>query len=74
MHPVQQISTGQAWLAATYARMGELTKAVIEGQEVLRIDPNYTIDGSAKLFLPFKRAQDGSHFYGGLRKAGIPEK
>lgn len=62
------------WLAATYARMGERTKAIAERQEVLRIDPEYTIDGSAKLFLPFKRVQDGSHFYGGLRRAGIPRK
>jgi hypothetical protein len=41
---------------------------------VLRIDPAYTIDGTARLFLPFKRAQDARHFFGGLRQAGIPDK
>jgi adenylate cyclase len=35
------------WLAATYARLGEPAKAKAEAAEVLRIDPEYTIEGTA---------------------------
>jgi tetratricopeptide (TPR) repeat protein len=65
---------GRLWLAATHAQLGEVAKAKAEGAEALRIDPAYTIDGAAKLFLPFKRSADARHLFAGLRKAGIPEK
>jgi adenylate cyclase len=62
------------WLAATHARLGDKTNAKSEALEVLKIDPAYTIDGWARLFLPFKLAQDAQHFFGSLREAGIPDK
>jgi hypothetical protein len=54
--------------------VGDKKNAKGEALEVLRIDPAYTINGSARLFLPFKRAEDARHFFGGLQKAGIPNK
>lgn len=65
---------GRLWLAATHARLGEIAKAKAEAAEALRIDPAYTINGAARLFLPFKRPEDARHFFDGLRKAGIPQK
>ena len=64
---------GRLWLAATYVRLGELAMAKAEAAEVLRIDPAYTIEGSARLFLPFKHPDDAEHFFDSLRKAGVPE-
>jgi hypothetical protein len=40
---------------------------------VLRIEPDYTIQGTQNMFDFFKRAQDTEHYYDGLRKAGLPE-
>lgn len=64
---------GRLWLAATYVRLGELAKAKAEAAEALRIDPQYSIEGAARLFLPFKHSEDASHLFDTLRKAGIPE-
>jgi len=65
---------GRLWLAATHVRLGEIAQARAEAAEALRIDPAYTIDGAARLFLPFKRPDDARHFFDSLRKAGIPQK
>ena len=32
-----------------------------------------TIQGMAKHFSPFKRAEDAEHLFDGFRKAGLPE-
>jgi adenylate cyclase len=58
--------------AATYAQLGELEKARAEADEVLRIEPSYTIEGTAKRIMVFKHAKDADHFLEGLRKAGLP--
>ena len=63
---------GHVWLAANFAQLGQLDAAHAEADEVLRIDPKYTIDGTQKQLALFKRAEDVEHFLDGLRKAGLP--
>jgi adenylate cyclase len=62
-----------AWLAATYARLGQIEDARLEAAEVLRINPIYSINGTPKRVLAFKRAEDAEHLFDGLRQAGLPE-
>jgi adenylate cyclase len=62
-----------AWLAATYAQMGKFEEARAEVTEVIRIEPNYTISGSARPMVTFKNPDDDRHYFDGLRKAGLPE-
>jgi len=66
--------SGHAWLAATYAQIGELKKARKEAVEVLRIEPGWTIEGAARQLAVFKYPRDVEHWLAGLRKAGLPEK
>ena len=62
------------YLAATHAQLGNIEQAAAEAAEVLRIDPKYTIEGTQARLTPFKRPEDAEHFFGGLRKAGLPER
>jgi adenylate cyclase len=62
-----------AWLAATYAQLGRLDEARAEGAEVLRIDPDFTIE-RMKRVMAFKYAKDAEHYFNGLGKAGLPER
>jgi tetratricopeptide (TPR) repeat protein len=66
--------SGHVWLAATYVQMGKLEEAYAEAVEVLRIDPQFTIDGTQRRLALFKRPEDAEHLFDGLRKAGLPEK
>jgi adenylate cyclase len=68
------MSVGQVWLAANLAQLGRLDEARAEAAEVLRLDPKYTIDGTARRLAPFKRPEDAEHIFDGLRKAGLPER
>ena len=61
------------WLAASYARLGQMREARAEAAEVLRIEPTYTITGTSKRIMRFKNAKDAAHIFAGLRKAGLPE-
>lgn len=63
---------GHAFLAATYAQLGQLEDARAEAAEVLRVNPNYTI-GKQRQVSVMKRADDLEHLVDGLRKAGLPE-
>jgi adenylate cyclase len=65
---------GHYWLAATYARLGLLHQARAEAAEVLRIQPDYTIEGTQKRISIYKFPYDAEHFFEGLRMAGLPEK
>ena len=65
--------SGHVFLAATYARLGQRNKARAEAFEVLRLQPNYTIAGTARRIVAFKSAKDDKHFFEGLRMAGLPE-
>ena len=62
------------FLAATYAQLGNIEQARAEAAEVLRIEPEYTIEGTQARLTPFKRPEDAEHFFDGLRKAGLPER
>jgi len=64
---------GHVWLAANLAQLGQLDEASAEVAEILRIDPQFTIDGTQRR-LRFKRPEDTEHLVDGLRKAGVPEK
>jgi len=64
---------GHAFLAATYAQLGQSEGARAEVAEVLRLNPNYTIAGTQKQVSNFKRAEDIEHLVDGLKKAGLPE-
>jgi len=68
------MSIGHVWLAANLARLDQLDEARGEAAEVLRIDPNYTIDGTQRRLALFKRPEDVEHLLDGLRKAGLPER
>jgi adenylate cyclase len=70
--PNQQYN--HAWLAATYAQLGQLDDARREAAEVLRINPKYTITGTQRRVSVYKRSEDMEHFVDGLRKAGLPER
>jgi tetratricopeptide (TPR) repeat protein len=65
--------SARAWLAATYAQFGFQEDAEREVAELLRIDPNHTIDGYYRRVPPYKLASDAEHLFTGLRKAGLPE-
>jgi adenylate cyclase len=67
--------SGHAWLAATYAQMGQLDAARAEAAEVLRIEPKFTINGtSRRRAVWLKSPADAEHHFDGLLKAGLPEK
>jgi adenylate cyclase len=68
------LRAGHCFLAATYARLGDIEKARAEAAEVLRIDPKWTIEGAGMRLSAFKRTEDAEHYFDGLRKAGLPER
>ena len=60
--------------SATCARSGRLEEARDEVAAVLRLLPSYTIDGAARILIPFKYPEHAEHLYEGLRIAGIPDR
>jgi adenylate cyclase len=68
-----QLHWGHLWLAATHAQLGQAEKAQAEIAELLRMDPGVTISSPVRTLTAFKHAEDNSHFYDALRKAGLPE-
>ena len=68
-----KLRSSHAWLAATHAQLRQVEEARAETFEVLRLQPNYTIAGTTRRLVAFKRAKDEKHFLDGLRKAGLPE-
>jgi adenylate cyclase len=63
---------GHAFLAATYAKLGQSEHAAAEAAEVLRVNPQYTIDGTQKRVSIFKHKEDSDHLLDGLQQAGLP--
>jgi adenylate cyclase len=61
------------WLTATHVRLGQLEEARIEAAEVMRLDPKFTVNGSAKRMLTYKNEQDAEDILEALRRAGLPE-
>ena len=67
----------QLQLVAAYAQNGDLAKAAVTKDELLKRQPGYTIaKDRARLFSnhPAFVKQIETHLYPGLRKAGIPEQ
>ena len=60
------------WLTVTYSSAGRLEEARAQADEILRINPNYSLE-LAKKTVPFKNQTDRERYLEALRKAGIPE-
>jgi TolB-like protein len=58
------------WLAAAYARAGQLGDAEWQREEVLISNPQFSLQKIERAF-PFKEVKDRDHFMGALRKAGF---
>ena len=67
------LRAGHINLAVTYAQLGQIGEARTEAAEVLRVQPNFTISGTARRLVAFKDPEDEKHYFEGLRKAGLPE-
>jgi adenylate cyclase len=61
---------GQLGLTATYSMMGRDTDARAQAKEVLRIDPNFSVDSYSKSRL-FKNKDDWNRYMDALHKAGL---
>ncbi len=62
-------------LAGTYSMLGQEEEARNHAEEILRIDPKFSLERFAKRYgALFKNQADGDRFINALRKAGIPEK
>ena len=61
---------GHLGLAASYALLGKNEEAHAEAAEVLKIDPEFSLEHLAKTY-PFKKKADTDRYVGALRKAGL---
>jgi tetratricopeptide (TPR) repeat protein len=61
---------GQLGLTATYSMMGRDADARAQAKEVLRIDPNFSVDSYSKR-LSYKNRDDWNRYMDALRKAGL---
>ena len=59
-------------LAASYCFLNQTEEAHKAVEEVLRIDPNFSLEYQAKA-MPYKHQETGDRFIEALRKAGLPE-
>jgi adenylate cyclase len=59
-------------LAASYIFLNRTEEAYKAAEEVLRIDPNFSLEYHA-MTMPYKRQETGDNFIDALRKAGLPE-
>lgn len=58
------------WLAASYANAGQQDDAAWEVEQVLSLNPGFSLRAIADAF-PFKEEKDEANFMAGLRKAGF---
>ena len=58
------------WLAAAYAQAGEIDEAEWETDQVLTLNPEFSLQNVQNAF-PFKEPTDLKHFLDGLRRAGF---
>jgi adenylate cyclase len=61
---------GHVGLTATYSMMGRDADARAQAKEVLRIDPNFSVDSYSKSHL-YKNKDDWNRYMDALRKAGL---
>ena len=59
-------------LAATYGHMGRVEESRAEWVEVMRVNPDYSLEHRRRI-LPYKDPADFERIVDGLRKAGLPE-
>ena len=67
-----ETDASRALLAASYGQMGLVEEAREAWRELLRVNPDYSIEQRRKV-LPYKNPEDFERFVEGLRKAGLPE-
>jgi adenylate cyclase len=67
-NPVTDVS--RALLAASYGHLGCFDEAQAAWQEMLRVNPDYSLEYRRKV-LPYKNPEDFELIVSGLRKAGI---
>ena len=67
------LRAGHLLLAVTYAQLVDSSRQGQKRPEVLRIDPNWTIEASMRVNI-FKKPQYAAHYFGGTRKAGLPQR
>ena len=58
------------WLAAAYAQAGAIEDAQWEADQIMTMDPDFSMERIEKVF-PFKDPADRERFIEGLRKAGL---
>jgi len=63
---------GRVMMAAVYSLSGHDEKSRVEADEVLRIQPKFTLDKFKKK-ATYKKETDREKLLGALHKAGIPE-
>jgi len=61
-----------AFLAASYISLGREDEAAASAEEVLRLNPKFSLMSYAKT-LPYKNKSDIDRYMAALRKAGLPE-
>ncbi|MFC1886342.1 tetratricopeptide repeat protein [Thermodesulfobacteriota bacterium] len=59
-------------LAMTYAMLDQGEAAKVHVEELLKLDPNFTVEGFSKTII-YKNQVDADRFINALRKAGLPE-
>jgi adenylate cyclase len=62
----------RAFLAASYAQTGRMEEAEAEADQILKLNPAFSVKSYAAL-QPYKNRIDRDYFIDGLRKAGLPE-
>ena len=66
----QVTDVSRALLAASYGHLGRFDEARAAWQEVLRVNPDYSLEYRRKV-LPYKNPEDFELMVDGLRKAGL---
>ena len=64
---------GYALQAMISAELGQIDEAHAMAGEVVRLDPRFTVSGTARTLVAFKGAADDKRFFDALRRAGLPE-
>ena len=59
------------WLASACGHIGDVRAASEQAQALLRLQPSFTIVGTAQPLAVFRRAEHAEQFFEGLRKAGF---
>jgi TolB-like protein/Tfp pilus assembly protein PilF len=62
-----------AFLAASYSSLGREAEANAAAEQVLRINPKFSLESYAKT-LPYKNKADIERYIAALRRAGLPDK